>query len=401
MKNSPNRATGLKAAVILSTCLMGGNAAFAGPEEVEFDPLEFCTANLDRFKGFPDQQAPMGMEFNTQYAGVEVNDPTPPNFENLLIDKRAAYQVDCVTVLGQANIASFMQNLASSQIATLPNLIPLLTGNSAGVMDVQTSQGNNAFNMATPDGLPVWARLQGRWTTSDTADGTYLSGAAGGHYTINPNTLVGLMFEFDTQTQETDNFSIDGSGYMVGPYFVAKLPSQPVYFEASYLVGTADNTLEFGELNGDVDFETDRALASIRVAGDFDYGDYTLTPNLAASQLKSTQGAIAQEEDDDIPEQSTTTRDVTIGLDVSRSLSTQHGTMVVSGGLAGIFSQTEGDGFADQITSSFEGERARIHLGTRYTLDSGMILSAAASYDGIGADDYESIGVQLQMEMSF
>lgn len=211
------------------------------------------------------------------------------------------------------------------------------------------------------------------------------------------------MLEFDSQTQENGDFKVDGSGYMAGPYFAAKVPAQPVYIEGSYLVGTANSTLSFetfGEPE-EAEFETDRALASIRIAGDMAYGEYTLTPSLAASQLKSTQKAIATEGPVDIPEQSITTQDVAIGLDVSRILPTQSGTLEFAGGLTGIFSSTDGTGLAEEIPTNFEGERARIHRGTRYTMDSGMILSAATSYDGIGADDYKSIGIQLQLEMSF
>jgi len=142
-------------------------------------------------------------------------------------------------------------------------------------------------------------------------------------------------------------------------------------------------------------------LGSVRVSGDLAFGDYTITPSIAANYLKSTQNAFSIADGDDTPEQSITTQDVALGLDVSRSLATQHGTMVLTGGLAAIFSSTDGTGFAEDVKSNFEGERARIHFGTRYAWDCGIILSAATSYDGIGADDYESIGVQLQMEMSF
>ncbi|MEP4051269.1 MAG: hypothetical protein ABJN22_03385 [Litorimonas sp.] len=75
--------------------------------------------------------------------------------------------------------------------------------------------------------------------------------------------------------------------------------------------------------------------------------------------------------------------------------------ITVTGGFAGIWSETEGSGFAETLTSNFEGQRGRIHLGTTYTLENGIILSAGADYDGIGTDDYESVGVHFGFEMKF
>jgi hypothetical protein len=379
-------------------CMTGATTALAeGPDfptpiSVE-NELEFCQSiNGPRREEELDLRDFEAVNIEWEFLENEISN-----------DFRVAFDVNCQEVLGQANIATFMQNLAANQISTLPNFIPLLSGNASGVMDVQTSQGNGEFNMATPEGLPVWARLQGNWSKSADAESTYFTGAAGAHYTINPDAIVGLMLEFDSQKQETDDFEVNGSGYMVGPYFVAKIPTQSIYVEGSYLVGTADNTVtgEFGGDEIDVDFETDRALASLRVAGDIAYGAYTLTPSIAASQLNSTQKAIAIEGDDDIAAQSITTNDVAIGMNVSRSLSTAHGTMVLSGGLAAIISNTDGSELANEVSTNFEGERARIHFGTRYALDSGIILSASTNYDGIGTDEFESMGFQLQLEMSF
>jgi len=406
MHNRLNWTFGLKAVAITGVCLSGASGVAAdqpndGPKMQEpLNALEFCLNDqmgkeifyMENYDSYPNAQ----MAEANSYDG-------PPEGDMLnYFPIRAKFGPNCPEILGQANIASFMQNLGANQISTIPNFLPLLTGNSAGAMDIQTSQGNSEFNMATPDGLPVWVRLQGNWSKSDQAESTYFAGTAGAHYTINSDAIVGLMLEFDSQTQENDVFKVEGSGYMVGPYFVAKLPSKPIYVEASYLVGKAENTVsgEFGPIEFEEDFDTERALGSVRVAGDLAYGDYTMTPSIAASYLKSTQNAISFADADDTPEQSITTQDVALGLDVSRSLATQHGTMVLTGGLTAIFSATDGTGFAEDVKSNFEGERARIHFGTRYALDSGIILSAATSYDGIGADDYESIGVQLQMEMS-
>ena len=78
-----------------------------------------------------------------------------------------------------------------------------------------------------------------------------------------------------------------------------------------------------------------------------------------------------------------------------------NGDLTLSGGISGIWSEVTGTGVAEGLTAGFDGERARVHLGTTYVMDSGMTLHASVNYDGIGADDFESLGLALGLDMKF
>jgi hypothetical protein len=43
----------------------------------------------------------------------------------------------------------------------------------------------------------------------------------------------------------------------------------------------------------------------------------------------------------------------------------------------------------------------RVNLGCSYSLDSGLNVSANAIYNGIGEDNYKSLGVNLQVSLRF
>jgi hypothetical protein len=75
--------------------------------------------------------------------------------------------------------------------------------------------------------------------------------------------------------------------------------------------------------------------------------------------------------------------------------------MLLTGGISGIWSQTEGSGYASSVISEYEGGRARLHLGARHASANGTIFSAEITYDGIGSDGYESVGLALGLDMKF
>jgi hypothetical protein len=74
---------------------------------------------------------------------------------------------------------------------------------------------------------------------------------------------------------------------------------------------------------------------------------------------------------------------------------------MLTGGISGIWSSSEGTGFASSVAPTTDGLRARITLGASYTLPNGAVLSAGAFYDGIGLNDYESYGLNLGVQMQF
>jgi hypothetical protein len=159
----------------------------------------------------------------------------------------------------QTAIATFMQSRAGHVISAQPDLIGLLSGAGNRTLDANVTQGSGSFNFADSGERRVWSRAQGSWSTSGDAENSYYFGAVGGHFELSPDALVGLMLEFDTLTQEDGTTNSSGSGYLVGPYFVAKSPTQQLFFEGRYLLGATSNITS---IDGAADqaFGTSRSL---------------------------------------------------------------------------------------------------------------------------------------------
>ncbi|SFR47362.1 hypothetical protein SAMN04488005_2359 [Yoonia tamlensis] len=300
----------------------------------------------------------------------------------------------------QTEISNLMQERARHLIAAQPDLIGFLSGSATGAFNVNATSGNGTFELATSGGRPIWARVRGDWSENGDIANSYFFGVAGAHYAVNPDLLIGGMLQFDTIKQENGENTTQGDGYLVGPYIVAKLPDHPLYFEGRYLVGRTENTVTIGDADAQA-FDTDRTLASLKVAGQLEYDDLTFTPSLTATHLEDTQGAFTDNADQDIPEQSITVQNVALGLDVAKAFVLENGALTLTGGIAGSWSKTEGTGFAETLTPNFEGKRASVHLGSTFAMHNGMIFSAQANYDGIGTDDFESFGLELGFEMVF
>ena len=299
----------------------------------------------------------------------------------------------------QTQIATYMQARVGHAINAQPDLIGFLSGR-AGNFNATVTRSNGNFDFATSGTQPVWARLQGNWSTSDGTENSYFFGASGAHVSLNANALIGFMLQVDRLVQENGGTRTEGDGYLLGPYVVAKLPEHPLYLEGRYLIGKTENSTSIDGAAAQ-EFGTDRTLASIKIAGQLDYAGLTLTPSLSATRMEETQEAFIDNNSNAVPQQGVTVRDVAIGLDFAKPLSAGQGDLVLTGGIAGVWSEVNGEGFASVITPAYEGQRGRVHLGATYSMRDGMQVSAGANYDGLGAQDYENWGIQLGFNMKF
>lgn len=365
-------------------------------ENVQQNGADFGSIDADNYIGFSFDTGPFfgaeaGMVANQTYefkvgrGTLESNIPviTGPTVEET-----------------QTEVLSFMQTRANQVMAAQPDLIGLMSGAASGAFNVQATQSNGIVDLATSGDRNVWASLQGTWSKFDEAEASYVFGAVGGHTQIGANAIAGFMLQFDQAEQTQGDASTSGTGFLAGPYLVAKLPDQPLYFEARLLGGVTRNEVD---VDGETpeDFDTTRALASGKVAGDLEYGALTLTPSLTATHMSETQDAFTDSAGDEIPKQTLTMTDVALGLDAAQDVMLDGGVLTVTGGLAVVWTSTDGSGFAEDTVASFKGERGRVHLGVSYELDSGMVLSAGTSVDGLGSAGFESASASFGLQKRF
>ncbi|SEP27750.1 HYR domain-containing protein, partial [Salinihabitans flavidus] len=300
----------------------------------------------------------------------------------------------------QELIAGYMQTRANQLVRNQPNLIPFMSGSGGNAFNVNVTRGRGIFDLSTDPKRPIWMQANGSWTTDGASQSRYAFGAIGSHQTINKNLLLGAMLQFDHLERETGRASVSGIGWMVGPYFVAKAPSQPLYFEGRLLYGETRNDISpFGTYEDS--FETTRILAQLKIAGELEYGETTLSPFLDASYTTDDQKSYVDGLGNAIPGQSVDLGQIEIGLDFSRTVDVSSGTLELWGGASGIWSHTSGSGFASTVTPDYEGGRGRVELGFNHAFSANRRFSASTFYDGIGAGGFESYGLSLGYEMNF
>jgi hypothetical protein len=303
----------------------------------------------------------------------------------------------------QEQIAGYMQNRASQTIASQPDLIGLLSGASTGSFNAYVTQSNGNFDLVTSGDQPVWATLQGSWAEFGTTESSYFFGAVGAHTQVSPDALVGIMLEFDKLSQSDGASSSEGDGYLVGPYFVAKLPNHPLLIEGRLLTGQTENQVSVVGVGGTATetFDTQRTLASIKVAGQLNYGELVLTPSLTATHLRDAQDAFANTRGNIVAAQGIEVSSVAAGLNFAQPVSLSNGELMLTGGISSFWSSSRETGIAATDAAVTEGPRGRVSLGASYTLPNGVVLSTGAFYDGIGLNDYESYGLDLEVQMQF
>ncbi|MEP1330846.1 Ig-like domain-containing protein, partial [Pseudophaeobacter sp.] len=304
----------------------------------------------------------------------------------------------------QKVIAQFIQSRATQLIASQPNLTGFLSGSNTGALNVAVTRGRGDFDLASAPGADngVWARLNGSWTHEGSRKTRYAFGVIGSHVKLSPNLLVGGMIEFDYLSQEEGAVHIDGHGWLIGPYFVARSPAHPLFFEGMFLYGQTKNDISpFGTYSDR--FETQRLLAQFKVTGEIGRGRTTWMPSVQLSYTSDTQRAYTDGLGNLIPEQGLELIQAELGLDLRHQvrLPRSSGALELTGGLAIVGSSTKGSGYASLVVPEYEGGRGTVKAGVNYTLPNKAVLAVDTFYDGIGTAGYESFGVQLGFNLAF
>ena len=288
----------------------------------------------------------------------------------------------------QKAIASFMLGRANNLIANQPGLMRFLQNDGCSSFAASATNGSGAVSGCVSQGN-TWAEITG----SRSGDDSYTLGSFGAHSLMNPNLLVGAMLQVDYADDAVNNTS--GSGWMVGPYFVARIPEQPIFIEGRLLYGQTDNDISpLGTFTDS--FDTERFLAQLRATGEYNVQAFTLMPLLDVTYTDDTQKTYVDGLGNTIPGQTVSLTQVTAGMNFATDLEVASGSLELVGGLSGIYSASAGAA----ASPKFEHWRGRTHLGLNYGMATGGNLRVSTFYDGIGTN-YESYGASLGFDMEF
>lgn len=286
----------------------------------------------------------------------------------------------------QKQIAGFMLGRANNLVSNQPDLVRYLLDSDCGDLNTNVTERAGTLDGCYSRGH-AWVELTSSWNSGS----TYALASVGIHEFLNENLLAGAILQFDFANDVANNAS--GSGWMVGPYFAARMFEQSLFFEGRLLFGESSN--EISPIGTYTDrFKTQRWLAQFKVQGEIVQERVIWSPSLSFARTTDKQRAYSDSLGNTIPEQTVGLTQLEGGMDFRMPISVANGKMDLLGGVSAIYSSTQG-GFA-----AFEETRGRTHLGIEYDSGNGAMIAASASYDGLGSS-YKSYGVSLRVDFRF
>ncbi len=302
---------------------------------------------------------------------------------------------------------------AGSGMPSGPDGLPIMhlgeadAGNKAGSspfrsLGVAPQAEGDADPQATR--FDIWAEGKFARFSAAGGDGRFGILHAGADYLVSPRLLLGLGVQVDwTDMEADDGASIDGTGYLVGPYMTARL-TERLYFDARAAWGKSSNTASpLGTYEDELDGT--RWLISGALIGQYDIDRWRIEPSARLTYFEEKTDAYTDGLGLPIPEIEIATGTFEFGPKFSYRMELDSGMSFepfVS--LEGIWtfeqkntgvSATSSPGLADT------GLRGRGEVG--FSLSGGHVgsWSASAFYDGVGDDDFESWGGRLRFNKSF
>lgn len=331
----------------------------------------------------------------------------------------------------QKAINNFMQNRANHLLSNQPRIGSLLGGvNNARAGDLNVDGNDDALQFAFASSLSqmqayagsdksssskridgafpidsasstygdgkqfdVWAQIYGANSKNGDSRGKLWVGYFGAHYFVTPEFIVGALVQVDwsEETNASVNSLASGDGWMIGPYIAGKINS--LTYEARVSWGRSENDINPSGTYTD-NFETERFLASAKIAGDYKMGAWTLTPEASVLWFEETQEAYTDSLGNAIGEQTNSLGEVRLGPKFSYLVDLGDGsTMTPTFGISGVTNFGIANNAASQGSVLGNDDwRARFDGGLAFTNQRGWILALLGHYDGIGIDDYYAYG---------
>ena len=379
--------------------------SFTFTEEVEgFDVTDIVVTGgtLSGFSGGPTVFAVTLTPDGTQNVTVSVAEGAAQDIAgNPSNAVSASSTLNSAEITGQM-IADFMQSRARNLIANQPGLTGFLSGQQRrGKFNAQVSRGVVDLDTQMQSG-PLWFSLRGSATNYDNGtDNAYALGVIGGHFEINSGLIFGGMLQFD-YAKDTMGGGVEtrGTGWMAGPYVVAQMGDQPVFFEGRLLYGQTDNKISpFGTFTDR--FESERWLAMAAISGSYETERLRIFPRLQLSHSSDKQLAYVDSLSNTVPEQTIRLSELSVGADFEMPLFGDTSGHMLTFGASAIWSRISGGGAATAFITDSEGGRGRFDLGYRHVGQNGLTISGDLFVDGIGSGNFTTYGVEIGVSLDF
>ena len=257
---------------------------------------------------------------------------------------------------------------------------------------------------ATRAPFDIWA--SGSYARVNNGDGrgdlTLL--ALGADYRFSDHALAGVLVQFD-QFDERNRFtrtSIEGRGWMVGPYAVARLGSG-LMLDGKALFGRSSNDLIDADIPAG-EFSTSRWLLQGRLSSDLALAHFKVRPHVGVLYFEEHQEAFTDNAGVLTPDQRITIGRLTFGPEIRTTLVRGDGTTLTPfASVTGIWDFDRANATV-QLANGLVVEtsadlRARVEGGLVMALTNGWQARVLGFYDGIGSSTLEAYGANLTLSV--
>lgn len=251
----------------------------------------------------------------------------------------------------------------------------------------------------------IWAEGKLARFNSSAGDGRFGILHAGADYLISSRMLVGLSVQLDWTDMENDSgASIDGTGYLVGPYLTARL-TETLYVDARAAWGQSSNTASpLGTYEDKLDGT--RWLVSGALIGQYDIDRWRISPSARLTYFEEKTDEYTDGLGFPIPEVEIATGTFELGPRISYRMELDSGMnlepFVTVEGIWTFEQKNTGVSATSSPGLSDEGLRGRAEVGFALSGSEAGSLSASGFYDGLGdSEDFEAWGGRLRFSKAF
>jgi uncharacterized membrane protein len=325
------------------------------------------------------------------------------------VDRLAAEEPDRSRILRRIPGAIWGDTGQSAGAAGAPLAFSGTTGDSSSnlafatsllqLSDGLTAAANRALQLEPPP-FDVWVEAHYSHFLDDSGDldskGDFGLVYLGADYLLTPAVLVGALVQMDwlKEASGTNGSEVEGTGFMAGPYLSARITPH-LLFDARAAWGLSDNTIDPFGLYED-DFSTNRWLANARLTGTWNFGNFRISPSLGVTYVEEEQQSYMDSVGVFIPGQTVSLGRVAFGPEFAYRMLGPDG-LVFEPQLS-VTGLWDFDSPEQSTTSGFvagDDLRARLQAGLQATAPGGASMRVTGTVDGIGAEDFDSLGGQV------
>ncbi|MEP3917057.1 autotransporter outer membrane beta-barrel domain-containing protein [Ascidiaceihabitans sp.] len=271
----------------------------------------------------------------------------------------------------------------------------------AAVMFQLASDGDDTYTTTLKNRrFDVWFEASyNEFDGSNGSGGHFGIAYVGADYLFSEDLLAGFLVQYDTMEDNGATSSISGTGWMVGPYLTKRLAPNLVL----------DGRLAYGRSTNDISpfntytdkFDTERFLIDVSLSGNYEWGDWTVAPNVGLSYIEDTSDAYIDSNNNLVPSVKESLGQLKFGPTFSTSYVARNNLQVqpsfTINGIYNFGQKTQATGGIADGAEETDGFRARIEAGVKLTNRYGTRVELGANYDGIGKSDFEAWGVKAQI----